>query len=227
MAGAVPTAPASTSGGRAGPSAGQAIAPESSLGRQSIVLGPSVRQEARREATAPWDPRRQATAPEEAGSIGEGEQDKGKEVLSEPPHLQCGAVQCDDVQDVDLFEYGETPLSPLGVDRTGASQKESGTGAGKGAGPRRQRARQHAVTVKREGWVHCSDVRVLFQEDPARLGHPLRVETVNKAGICVLKIRCQICQNLFSFHNSSWTCASNHVLSHNLATHEDVHVPGK
>ena len=128
MAGAVPTAPASTSGGRAGPSAGQAIVPESSLGRQSIVPGPS----ARREATTPWDPRRQATALEEGGSIGEGGQ--GKEVLPEPPHLRCGTVQCDDVQDVDLFEYGETPLSPPGVDRTAASEKEIEIGAGKGVG---------------------------------------------------------------------------------------------
>ena len=131
MAGAVPTAPASTSGGRVGPSAGQAIVPESSLGRQSIVPGPSAQWEVRREATAPRDPRRQATALEEGGSIGEGGQ--GKEVLLEPLHLQCG-----DVQDVDLFEYGETPLSPLGVDRTTASEKEIETGAGKGAGRRRQ-----------------------------------------------------------------------------------------
>ena len=76
--------------------------------------------------------------------------------------------------------------------------------------------------VKRGGWVRCSDVRVLFQEDPARPGHPLRVETVNKVGVCVLKIRCWICRGLFSFHNSSWTCASNHILSHNLATAEDL-----
>ena len=116
MAGAVPTAPASTSGGRAGgragPSAGQAIVPESSLGRQSILPGPSARREARWEVAVPQGPRQQAIAPEKGGSIGEGGQDKGKEVLPEPPHLRCGVVQCDDVQDVDLFEYGETPLSP-------------------------------------------------------------------------------------------------------------------
>ena len=76
--------------------------------------------------------------------------------------------------------------------------------------------------MKSEGWDCCSDVRVLFEEDPARPGHPLRVETVNKAGFCVLKIRCRICRCLLSFHNSSWTCASNHILSHNLATDEDL-----
>ena len=77
--------------------------------------------------------------PEEGGSIGEGGQ--GKEVLPEPPHLWCGAVMCDDVQDVDLFEYGETPLSPLGVDHTAASKKEIETRAGNGVGQRWQRAR--------------------------------------------------------------------------------------
>ena len=62
---------------------------------------------------------------------------QGKEVLPEPLHLQCGTIQCDDVQDVDLFEYGETPLSPPGVDCTAVSEKEIETRAGKGIGRRR------------------------------------------------------------------------------------------
>ena len=62
----------------------------------------------------------------------------------------------------------------------------------------------------------------MFQEDPQRPGHPLKIETKNKAGKVVDKIRCRICKNLFSYHNSSWTIASNHGLSHNIYTIEDI-----
>ena len=79
-----------------------------------------------------------------------------------------------------------------------------------------------AVSGKKEQWIRCSEVRSLFQEDPQRLGHPLKIETKNKAGKVVHKIRCRICKNLFSYHNSSWTTASNHILSHNIYMIEDI-----
>ena len=40
---------------------------------------------------------------------------------------------------------------------------------------------KHA-NYKRWGWDQSSDVRTLFEGDPARPGHPLRVETKNKLG---------------------------------------------
>ena len=52
--------------------------------------------------------------------------------------------------------------------------------------------------------------------------HPLKIETKNKAGKVVHKIKCRICKNLFSYQNSSWTTASNHVLSHNIDTIENI-----
>ena len=65
-------------------------------------------------------------------------------------------------------------------------------------------------------------MRTLFEGDPARLGHPLHVETKNKLGDCVLKIRCRICCSLISYHISSWTCAATHIRSHNIATTQDI-----
>ena len=50
------------------------------------------------------------------------------------------------------------------------------------------------------------DVRILFDEDPARPWHLLRLEAINKPGTCVLKIHSCICQNLFSYHNNLQTC---------------------
>ena len=93
---------------------------------------------------------------------------------------------------------------------------------GQGQQRQQKRVRTSGPPVKREGWVRASDVRVLFEEDPNRPGYPLRVETINKSGVCVMKIRCRICRHLFSYHNSSWTCASNHILSHNIQTVDDV-----
>ena len=52
--------------------------------------------------------------------------------------------------------------------------------------------------------------------------YPLCVEIVNKQGACVLKTRCRICHNLFSYHNNSWTYASNGILSHSTATPQDI-----
>ena len=61
------------------------------------------------------------------------------------------------------------------------------------------------ANYKKWGWYRSSDVRMLFKDDPARPGHPLRMETENKLEDCVLKIRCRICCSLISYHNSSWT----------------------
>ena len=79
-----------------------------------------------------------------------------------------------------------------------------------------------ALLGEKEQWTRCSEVRSLFQEDPQRLGHPLKIETNNKAGKVVHKIKCQVCKNLFLCHSSSWTTTSNHVLSHNIYTIEDI-----
>ena len=65
-------------------------------------------------------------------------------------------------------------------------------------------------------------MRTLFEGDPTRPGHPLHVETENKLGDCVLKIRCRICHSLISYHNSSWTSAATHIWSHNIATAQDI-----
>ena len=80
---------------------------------------------------------------------------------------------------------------------------------------------KHA-NYKRWGWDRSSDVRTLFEGVLARLGHPLRMETENKLGDYVLKIRCRICRSLISYHNSSWTCAATHIWSHNIATAQDI-----
>ena len=63
-----------------------------------------------------------------------------------------------------------------------------GSVGGRGGGHRTQKT----TNVKRWGWDRSSEVRTLFEGDPARPGHPLRVETENKLGDCVLKIRCRI-----------------------------------
>ena len=48
------------------------------------------------------------------------------------------------------------------------------------------------------------------------------METENKLGDCMLKIRCRICHSLISYHNSSWTCVATHIQSHNIATAQDI-----
>ena len=78
---------------------------------------------------------------------------------------------------------------------------------------------KHA-NYKRCGWDRSSNM--LFEGDPARPGHPLRVETENKLGDYVLKIRCCICRSLISYHNSSWTCAATHIRFNNIATAQDI-----
>ena len=48
------------------------------------------------------------------------------------------------------------------------------------------------------------------------------METENKLGDCVLKIRCRICHSLISYHNCSWTSAATHIRSHNIATAQHI-----
>ena len=63
---------------------------------------------------------------------------------------------------------------------------------------------------------------MLFEDDPGRPGHPPHIETSNKQGAYVLKIKCCIYGTLISYHNSSWTCAATHILSHNIGTPQDI-----
>ena len=93
-----------------------------------------------------------------------------------------------------------------------------GSVGGRGGGRRTQKT----TNIKRWGWDRSSEVRTLFEGDPARPGHPLRVETVNKLGDCVMKLRCRICRSLISYHNISWTSAATHIRSHNIATAQDI-----
>ena len=59
------------------------------------------------------------------------------------------------------------------------------------------------ILLKRGGWGQASDVRILFQHDPTRLGHPFCVKTMNKQGMRMLKIKRHICGHLLSYQNSS------------------------
>ena len=106
----------------------------------------------------------------------------------------------------------------LGDAAVGGGGRRGGGGGGRVGGRRTVKTKNY----KRWGWDRSSDVRMLFEGDPARPGHPLRVETSNKQGDCVLKIRCRICRTLISYHNSSWTCAATHIRSHNIATAQDI-----
>ena len=63
---------------------------------------------------------------------------------------------------------------------------------------------------------------MLFEDDPTRLGYPLHVEMSNKQGVYVLKTKCRIRGTLISYHNSSWTYAATHILSHNIGTPQDI-----
>ena len=67
-----------------------------------------------------------------------------------------------------------------------------GSGGERGGGCRTQKT----TNIKRWEWDRSSEVRTLFEGNPARPGHPLCVEIENKLGDCVLKIRCHICQLL-------------------------------
>ena len=98
-----------------------------------------------------------------------------------------------------------------------------GGGGGRGGGRRGGgRRTQKTTNIKRWGWDRSSDVRMLFEGDLARLGHPLSMEMLNKQGVYVLKIKCRICGTMISYHNNSWTCAATHILSHNIGTPQDI-----
>ena len=76
--------------------------------------------------------------------------------------------------------------------------------------------------LKDRGGDRSSDVRMLFEDDPASSGHPLHIETLNKQGACVLKIKCCTRGTLISYHNCSWTYVATHILSHNIGTPQDI-----
>ena len=110
------------------------------------------------------------------------------------------------------------PVSKVQGRQLGGRAMQSAVVVGSVGGRCGGRRTQKTTNFKRWGWDRSSEVRTLFEGDPARLGHPLHVETENKLGDCVLKIRCRICRSLISHHNSSWTSAATHIRSHNIAT---------
>ena len=58
-------------------------------------------------------------------------------------------------------------------------------GGGGGGGGGRHGGRSCTIKTpnyKRWEWTQSSDVQMLFEDDLARLGHPLHVETLNKQG---------------------------------------------
>ena len=61
----------------------------------------------------------------------------------------------------------------------------------------RNSAALHASTShQKEQWTPCQEVRSFLKEDPHRPGQPLEIETKNKAGMVVQKIRSSICGSL-------------------------------
>ena len=59
------------------------------------------------------------------------------------------------------------------------------------------------TSIKNKKWDGPLDVRILFEDDLARSGHPLCVETMNNQGFYVLKIKCCICSNFLSYYSTS------------------------
>ena len=146
--------------------------------------------------------------------------------LSPSPTSMCQAFASlqhnvvDDVSDGGNAAGG--PVSRVQVRQLGGRAMQFaivvGSGGGRGGGLHTQKT----TNIKRWGWERSSAVQTLFEGDSARLGHPLCVETKNKLGDCVLKIRCHICRSLISYHNSSWTSAATHIRSHNITTAQDI-----
>ena len=100
---------------------------------------------------------------------------------------------------------------------------DSAIGGGGGGGGRADDHRTMKTTnYKRWGWDQSSNVQMLFEGDPTRPSHPLHVETSNKQGECMLRIRYRICRTLISYYNSSWTYATTHIRSHNIITTQDI-----
>ena len=150
----------------------------------------------------------------------------GTPPLSPSPTSACQASASlqhnveDDVSDGGNAAGG--PVSRVQGRQLGGRAMQSAVVVGGDGGRGGGRRTQKTTYIKRWGWDRSSEVRTLFEGDPARPGHPLRVETENKLGDCVLKIRCCICHSLISYHNSSWTCAATHIPSYNIATAQDI-----
>ena len=79
-----------------------------------------------------------------------------------------------------------------------------------------------ALPSKKEQWNPCQEVRNFEKEDPHRLGQPLEIETKNKIGRIVHKIRSSIRRSLLLYHNSSSTMASSHIMPQNISSVEDI-----
>ena len=126
----------------------------------------------------------------------------------------------DDVSDGGNATGG--PVSKVQGRQLGGRVMQSAVVVGGGGGRGGGRRTQKTTNIKRWGWDRSSEVRTLFEGDPARPGHPLHVEIENKLGNYVLKIRRRICRSLISYHNSSWTSAPTHIRSHNIATAQDI-----
>ena len=126
----------------------------------------------------------------------------------------------DDVSDGGNAAGG--PMSIVQGRQLGGGAMQSAVVVGGGGGRGGGRRTQKTTNIKRWGWDRSSEVRTLFEGDPTRPGHPLHVETKNKLGDCVLKIRCRICRSLIPYHNSSWTSAATHIRSHNITTGQDI-----
>ena len=76
--------------------------------------------------------------------------------------------------------------------------------------------------IKKGGRDRAPDVRMLFEGDPARPSHPLRMQRSDKQGECVLKIRCRIYCTLISYHDSLCTCTATHIRHPNITTVQDI-----
>ena len=101
----------------------------------------------------------------------------------------------------DVFDGGNTPVgavyrgqgrqlggraiqSAIVCDAAIGGGGHRGGGGGRASGHRTV----EATNYKRWGWDRSSDVRTLFEGEPATPSRPLCVETSNKQGECVLKI---------------------------------------
>ena len=124
----------------------------------------------------------------------------------------------------DLLHDEPMGLNPCTDSIDGLLMVQEPTQLVSGASQRSATVQSHTrgVLGKKEQWTRCLEVPSLFQEDPQRSGNPLKIEIKNKVPKVIHKIRYRICKNLFSYHNSSWTTASNHILSHNIYTIEDI-----
>ena len=75
---------------------------------------------------------------------------------------------------------------------------------------------------KRSNGLHVRRCTDLVKKDPHRLGQPLEIETKNKVGMVVQKMRSSIRGNLLLEHNSSLTIASNLIIPQNISSIEGI-----